>query len=204
MFGYHRNWCSRLTGIYTYIRDLTKEDNLRDNRVERICPIFSGLNYERQDIFQLLTLPNERSKGIKELSQFTKDTEKLMIIDPYFYSGPKGAAISIANDFKKCARIGGTSLKSIHIIYDDKNFSNSIKNSISQLAEENKVTLTTATTNNIHDRIWISDRSSALLVGTSLNGLGTRAAFLIKLPHNDLINLLKYLDDNKLSRTVRR
>lgn len=96
---------------YTYIRDLTKEDNLIDNRVERICPIFSGLNYERQDIFQLLTLPNERSKGIKELSQFTKDTEKLMIIDPYFYSGPKGAAISIANDFKKCARIGGTSLK---------------------------------------------------------------------------------------------
>lgn len=187
---------------YVYIKDLTNKYHLKDNEIENICPIFQNFKHGQQDILQLITLPGDRNKGIKELSQFTKDTKKLMIIDPYFFSGSKGTATAIANDFKKSARIGSKSLKSIHIIYDDKNCTKKIANSISDLVKDSNVKLTTATTNTIHDRIWISDRNNALIVGTSLNGIGNKAAFLIPLPHKDLTDLLNFLDDKNLSRAI--
>ena len=55
-------------------------------------------------------------------------------------------------------------------------------------------------TDTVHDRVWIADRKRGLVVGTSFNGLGSRAAFLLPLPDPDLVAVLEYLDEHSLSR----
>ena len=148
----------------------------------------------------LMTLPGQRSIGLKELRDFTVEAEDLIVIDPYVFSGHRGSAEQIATDFKKTARVAGKWLKKIHFVYDKEKVTNAVKNEIQQILLENSVKSSESQTSEIHDRIWIADRSRALVVGTSFNGLGGRAAFLLPLPDPDLKSLLEYLDEKSLSR----
>ncbi|TOB05723.1 hypothetical protein CGK13_21800, partial [Vibrio parahaemolyticus] len=77
---------------------------------------------------------------------------------------------------------------------------NAVKTSIERMFKDNGIFFSTATTEEVHDRVWISDRNRALVVGTSLNGIGNRAAFLLPLPDSDLNELLDFLDEKSLSR----
>lgn len=150
----------------------------------------------------LVTLPGQKAVGRKELRDFTIEAEDLIIVDPYAFSGPIQRASDIAEDFKRTARVGGKWLKRIHFIYDasTKCTTKAVRTSISQVLKDSSVKMSSRSSNLIHDRVWIADRRRALVVGTSFNGLGGRAAFLLPLPDPDLQALLEFLDKNSLSR----
>ena len=172
----------------------------RERRVyiERQC----AFAQESEKYMQMLTLPGQRASGLQEIRDFTSETESLIIVDPYIFSGPGDKAEAITNDFKKSVRAAGKYIKRIHFVYDPepKNTTNAIRNSIKQMLNDESVHVTEAQSNVLHDRIWISDRKRAIVFGTSLNGIGGRVAFVLPLPDQDLEALLNYLDENNLSR----
>ena len=71
---------------------------------------------------ELLVGPKEKSKGLKSISAFTKDAERLVVVDPYVYRGDKGTTPeNYVQELVKAANIGGgTSLRALHIIYSPK------------------------------------------------------------------------------------
>ena len=164
--------------------------------IERRC----ALERDAHGNMNLVTLPGQRSVGLKELRDFTHQAEDLIVVDPYVFSGIRGSATSVAEDFKKAARVGGKSLKRIHVICDTANTTAAIRNEILVLCAKHNVKMTVRHTEAIHDRVWIADRARGLVVGTSFNGLGSRAAFLLPLPDPDLKAVLDYLDSQSLSR----
>ena len=170
--------------------------NRRRIYVERSCPLSdSGSN--RLD---MLTKPGDRSHGLRELRDFTRESESLIIVDPYFFSGEKANAEKITEDLERCTRAKQTTLKRVHVIFDSESETKNVKKCITNMFKSNGVHLSTASTDQVHDRVWISDRERALVVGTSLNGIGNRAAFLLPLPDTDLHELLDFLDNKSLSR----
>lgn len=104
-------------------------------------------------------------------------------------------------EFAKASRISSTQVRRIHIVFNSRmGNTRQIKQDIKNLASENGVRFTETDTDLIHDRIWIADRKRAIVVGTSLGGLGNRMAFILQLPRYDLNALLEYLDENGLIR----
>ncbi|MCK8136718.1 hypothetical protein [Pseudoalteromonas sp. 2CM28B] len=164
--------------------------------VENRCPLRESKN----DSLQLLTKPGERNSGLKELRDFTRESESLIIIDPYFFSGESSKAQIIASDVEKCTRAKQRFLKRVHVVYDPSSQTKAVKKYIEEMFKNNSIYFSTSTTDEVHDRVWISDRNRALVVGTSLNGIGNRAAFLLPLPESDLNELLDFLDEKSLSR----
>lgn len=164
--------------------------------VERRCPLQKPDN----GYMQLLTKPGERTPGLKELRDFTRESKSLIIVDPYFFSGKKESAGEIAKDLEKCTRAKQKHLERVHVVFDSYNETKAVRKSIEEMFKSNSVYMSVSSTGEIHDRVWVSDRERALVVGTSLNGIGNRAAFLLPLPENDLNELLDFLDEKSLSR----
>jgi hypothetical protein len=164
--------------------------------VERRC----ALERDVEGNMQLVALQGQRHIGLNELRDFTDQTEALIVVDPYIFSGIRGSAAAIAEDFKRAARVGGKSLKRVHFIRDVNETTNAVRSEIVALCAKHKVHMTERHTDAIHDRIWIADRLRGLVVGTSFNGLGSKAAFLLPLPNPDLKALLKHFDAHSLSR----
>jgi hypothetical protein len=171
---------------------------------DRVIYINRRCALERSDdgTLHLVALPGQRSVGLKELRDFTADAEALIIVDPYVFSGPADRATEIADEFKRTARVGGKWLKRIHFVYDasTKCTTKTVKTAISKVLKDASIKVTSRASSVMHDRVWIADRKRALVVGTSFNGLGSRAAFLLPLPDPDLQALLEFLDENSLSR----
>lgn len=151
---------------------------------------------------RLITLPGQRAVGLKGLRDFTAYASDLIIVDPYVFSGSAERACDIAEDLKRTARVGGRWLKRIHFIYDSstKCTTKPVKNAILNMLKDASIETSSRPSAVVHDRVWIADRKRALVVGTSFNGLGGRAAFLLPLPNPDLLALLEFLDAKLLSR----
>jgi hypothetical protein len=140
-----------------------------------------------------------RNTGLKEIRDFTSDCQELIIIDPYIFGGETEKASKYIKEFKKSSRINNTKLNNIHIIYSSKHGNTKkIKNGIKKLASDNNCTLTSCDSDLIHDRIWIKDKSDAIVVGTSFGGIGKRLCFLLELPMYDLKCLLDFLTSENL------
>jgi hypothetical protein len=167
--------------------------------IERQCAFAN----EQDSFMQMLTLPGQRASGLKEIRDFTFETESLIIVDPYIFSGASNKAGDITDDFKKSVRAAGKHIKRIHFVYDTApgNTTNAIRSSIKEMLKDGSIIVTEVQSGILHDRIWISDRKKAIVVGTSLNGIGGRVAFILPLPDEDLNSLIDYLDQNNLSRS---
>jgi hypothetical protein len=164
--------------------------------VERRC----ALESDTDGNMHLVTLPGQRAIGLKELRDFTDQTASLIVVDPYVFSGTRESASAIADEFKRAARVGGKFLKRVHIVCNAGHTTQAVRSEIVALCAKHQVHLTERHTDTVHDRVWIADRTRGLVIGTSFNGLGSRAAFLLPLPKPDLSAMLKYLDANALSR----
>ena len=162
------------------------------------CPIAYGVtDSNKRDIMAGLY---KRAEVIKDIKDFTKDTGNLIVIDPYIYRRTKDMEIEkYVAEFSKSANL--KNLKKIHIIYnyfdsnndEEKKIRDGIKKMASGVSFSDKKDIT------IHDRVWIADREKALVIGSSLNSIGgKKICFILKLPDEDLKELLKYLDDNNL------
>lgn len=142
-------------------------------------------------------MKNIRNTGLQEIRDFTSNCQELIIIDPYIFGGEAKNASTYIEEFKRCSRIDNKKLTNVHIIYSSKHGNTrAIKNGIKKLASDNNCTLTSYHSDKIHDRIWIKDKSEAIVVGTSFGGIGNRLCFILKLPKDDLTNLLKYIQSD--------
>jgi hypothetical protein len=142
-----------------------------------------------------------RQAGIKEIRDFTYKASQLIVIDPYLYGGEseERSAMKYLEDFEKSSRINQLSLKELHVIYSSSHGqTKNIKHGIKRLANDYGCEYTESNTDKIHDRIWIKDRKDAIVVGTSLRGLGNRLCFILPLPQYDLQALLEYLKEQSL------
>jgi hypothetical protein len=62
-----------------------------------------------------------RLDGLRELRDFTRGAERLVIVDPYAYGGDGAArATTYVDELAKAARVDGSSLKELHIIFSSK------------------------------------------------------------------------------------
>ena len=137
-----------------------------------------------------------RAKVIDSLRGFLGDARKITICDPYFfYTGKKSTDDALADLVNVLPR--NFELLELFVLPAKESATdNRAASGNAELAykfsqhirkENQKVNL--YTTDMIHDRIWIrrdGRNSKACLVGTSLNGLGNRIAFILGLPKRDL------------------
>ena len=184
-----------------------EEADLENYWLPAIIPHRSMLYIERRcefasdgEVLRFLSVPGQRDIGLKELRDFTREAKSLMIIDPYIFSVEKEQAERFAKDLMESARVGGQWLEQIHFVHDPRHTRSGIKGCIEQRLKKKRIRMTDKPTTEIHDRVWIADRKRAIVVGTSLNGIGKRAAFLLPLPDCDLNALLDFLDQKALSR----
>lgn len=140
-----------------------------------------------------------RNEGLKEIRDFTRGAESLVIIDPYMYGGEASKSRVYIDEFAKVSRIKAGHMKRIHIIYSSEHGKTKrIIDGIKDLAGEYDCILTDYDTKEIHDRVWIADRRRAIVVGTSLGGIGNRLSFILELPKYDLSALIEYLNDKNI------
>lgn len=193
--GYHSYWREddhlerRLRKIDESISEVK---NITQN-IESCCN-------ESSDVMHMMVAAGQRPSAIADLRGFTANTRELTIIDPYFLSGKREDAYDDAEEMVKILGAKRRDLKKVHIIYDPNNGETKerVKQIVSQFDSEG-VKVTKKGTSKIHDRIWIADRTRAKVVGTSIGGLGEkRLCFILDLPINDLKELLRFLDDEKL------
>lgn len=164
------------------------------------CP----LRQRDPDLLRLLVAPGERSDGLREVRDFTAGVKRLTILDPYFFSGKVSRAKAIAQDFAKTARLAQGQLKALHVVRNEAKDTTKVLGAIRKLLKDSGVRLTLSSTDELHDRVWIADGVRAVVVGTSFNGLGTRAAFILSLPKADLDAILEFLHDRRLSPRQKR
>ncbi|WP_078551317.1 coiled-coil domain-containing protein [Bacillus alkalicellulosilyticus] len=137
----------------------------------------------------------ERKSGLEQLKKIVGRAKELIVIDPYFY---KGGFSEIENEeyiSNIIDIINPSNITRLHIITNKRHISESIREELKSLYGTK---ISESFTNNIHDRIWIIDHHNACLVGTSLNGIGSKLAFILPLPYKDLESLKKELKDSKL------
>lgn len=205
-----------LVGWDAYIRqDITARLGAVEDRLEKVeeaagavalsCPLALA-DVDEDRVYRLLVSAGERKSGIKEIREFTRRANSLIIVDPYAYGGKTATADKYVNAFSKAARFTAPDLKRVHIIYSSIHGKTSaIQKGLRARAEEDGVKLTECDTPDIHDRVWIADRKRGLVVGNSFGGLGReRASFLLDLPPADLEAFLEFLDEHDYSRSMPR
>ena len=177
------------------------EESIQSHHVE--CPLAeSGID---DDTFlRLVSTPGSRPSATKSLREFTKNTRRLIVVDPYAYGPSNAEAEDYVEDFAKTTRIHGSNLEALHIVYSENHGNTQkVKKRIKSVAKENGVKFSHVNTRKIHDRVWIADRRKAVLVGNSFQGLGReRTSFLLNIPDSDLNTFLSYLDKNNWSRRL--
>jgi hypothetical protein len=154
---------------------------------------------------KMLVAPSKRKEGLREIKDFTKSADSLIVIDPYIYGGygresnqrESNQAEQYVAEFKKTARLDN--LKSLHVIFNKKHGNTTkIKKEFNKITRELGCQFSHQDTDKIHDRIWIKDKQEAIVVGTSLGGLGNKLSFILELPSSNLADLLKYLQNEGL------
>ena len=140
--------------------------------------------------------PLPRTRAIESLRSFIGDARKITICDPYLFSSGSQNPEEI---FADLINILPRTLDQIELFVPPSKHSSAehpLASGNSELAQmftkyckERKAKIRLYLTSNIHDRIWIKQdgrNSKACLVGTSLNGLGNKIAFILGLPKKDL------------------
>ncbi len=135
-------------------------------------------------------------KGLIIIQEFLLEAGILIVADPYFFSGQNNQKQEAVTKFSSVA--DWSTLKYIHVITDQRKINNHIYKGISDNCKDNKCNLSVSYSSEIHDRVWVKNNSSALSVGTSLNGIGKRLAFANILPEEDLEDFMVFLKEYDL------
>jgi hypothetical protein len=200
------------SAVRQYIRILQELENadLSSNSVELDLTIFSPLSGQSQQLKEMLYEDYGDESPNLEISVSTKKTqalntkvarkklrakllkaESLTICDPYLFAKPPKKNLETYLD----NLLSVLPLKTLHflVIVHDKEKGNP------QLIREfkkripNTIKLSIRTNSTIHDRVWIVDKNTAFVVGTSFGGIGRRLSFLLDLPDDDLARFKRYL-----------
>lgn len=142
-----------------------------------------------------------RAQAVESLRGFIGDAEKITICDPYFFSATekdREEYIEYINDLipLKCEKI--------EIYTNSKNIQEKM---ITSIGKSLKKKLKVYTTEGIHDRVWLADsllKRRGCVVGTSLNGIGKKISFILRLPKNDVNDFERELHILRSSGKINR
>jgi len=173
--------------------------------IERQCAFMRESGEAQNFPMNLMVAPSEKAEGLTEISAFTRGSEELIIIDPYIFFKRSNIQEAI-EDFKKSISLENTQdnnvcLRKVHFVYDPDRKNGAIYDAITETLQEKSIHFSEKPWDRLHDRIWISEhngRKKAIVVGTSLNGIGNRLSFILPLPDRDLNDLYRFLVDNSL------
>lgn len=150
----------------------------------------------------IIAPPNKREISLEYLRDFIKHATELIIIDPYFFHVDEAKVKVNLEEIVKTLCIKKKKLKELTVIYNSKNgnsnsFKVKLKNVLSQYYKGHQFIDTPL----FHDRLIIKDNLEALVIGTSLNGLGkSKYSFINQLEKNDLNELYNELSKNNILR----
>ena len=132
--------------------------------------------------------------GTVQLTNFTAGAKELIITDPYFLN-PGGRNVQRhAKWILETINLDSGTLQSVIVIGKETGGDwNVVFDLVSDAAASRACSVRRIKSDEIHDRLWIKDRSEAKAVGASLNGFGKRLAFILDLPKSDLSFLLRFL-----------
>ncbi len=68
----------------------------------------------------------------------------------------------------------------------------------------NKTKITIEVSDRFHDRFWIFDRNKGLFIGTSLNGIGKKYSLIDYISENDVVEIIKYIEKERLIQPDRK
>jgi hypothetical protein len=146
--------------------------------------------------------PDNRETKISILQKYLDKVitdKQLIIIDPYFFNSSNPAMDLEYKDFfidliKKYLPVIDT------LLFVTSKTDDLLRESItSEIFNFNrKITIEFAKTNDFHDRYWISGLDKdGLLMGTSLNGIGSRYSLIDYLKSDDVKDIVKLLKEKK-------
>lgn len=123
-------------------------------------------------------------------------SDRVIIIDPYFYASEKNSLVSVAELFFKLIQPVVGDVKTIYVVskFFDKNRVDELNKEIEFLCKKSSF-IVNFFTNSFHDRFWLNPKNNrGFVVGTSLNGIGKKICLVGKIEEKDvceLINLLR-------------
>jgi len=132
-------------------------------------------------------------EGGRFLKEWIFDADELIICDPYYFQWTKTKVFETESQYSdELLKILPHKVKSLtvyHLPGPNKRIYSKIQTSCQSIGRRLKI----YATNEIHDRVWIKNNSVGISVGTSFNGLGNKAAFILPLPEQDLEQFKKNL-----------
>lgn len=178
--------------------------------MELCMPIPNQLKGPR--IFYEGPLPAKREPAIEEFNRVFRETvkdiktakKKLTIIDPFFLAVEAKDAKDTVGMFQQL--LDGIEFDELEIYYrnfppKEKEFLFFHKRTFQQELQEqfSKVRISIKRmTKKVHDRFWIYNGMAGIIVGTSLNGIGSRFSFAMQIPEADLKELIEALKAYKI------
>lgn len=150
------------------------------------CALVEGETANR--LAYLITgLDERRNEERRHITSWLAGTNKLTIVDPYFFSFSGSNKV-----FRTQAQYvewlidfipkSVTKLEVFHLPGPNRR----IYSSIDKHCRKKGITFENCETNEIHDRVLIKDDNDAKAIGTSFGGLGNKIAFVLDLPEKDL------------------
>jgi hypothetical protein len=141
----------------------------------------------------------ERNKAFDRLRDFSREAHDLIICDPYFFGGKATGASTYVEELVRASRMKAAPLSKLRVIYDDANGrTKTLMDSFKAACSKHSISYTCQSTSLIHDRFWIKNRNSGIVVGTSLGGLGNKLCLITEILPTDIIELLSFMKDQKL------
>ncbi|MCA6101958.1 hypothetical protein [Bradyrhizobium australafricanum] len=125
-----------------------------------------------------------RPTAIHLLAQRISGTRHLVICDPYFLTSIKSH--SPENYVAAVDSVLPETLKTLEIFSGKRKRQPAVAQKLNHLFKQRGIRVRSYKTDDIHDRVWISDSDQAFSVGTSFSSLGGKCAFILPLPRDDL------------------
>lgn len=150
----------------------------------------------QEDIFSSSSLPSAEEFVIQRLLRLKPESE-LIIADPYmFTSSRKNDADIYAASVAKIITPLLSDGTSLHFVADERNSCQAVHDEVTTALTSEVANLKIRTTysRDFHDRFWIADRTRGVILGTSLNKIGSKIFFIDKLSSRDVTAVLQEVD----------
>lgn len=149
---------------------------------------------EPSGVISFMTVKGElgRAQGIESLRGFIGEAEKITVCDPYVFSSSKDEMEKQLEDILYLIPRG---CKRLEVYTNPDRVYRPLINEVVRSLTSTRVLV--FFTRSIHDRVWLIGNKSnrhGCITGTSLNGIGKRISFILRLPKKDVSDFDSELD----------
>lgn len=156
-------------------------DQIQASGPQYIC----RLQKNDDEISYLITGLANYKEAIKDFGSWLIGASSLIIADPYFFSFKETKVYRTEAAYTDAIiKILPSSLEEVEVFHlpgPNKRIMEKFK----KHCWKKEIRFKNFSTREIHDRVWIKNRSEGKAIGTSFNGIGNKVAFILDLPSED-------------------